>query len=124
MANVLIVEDEEGLLQMYKEKFEFEGFDVLGAHDGKEGVEVALEEKPDVIVLDILLPKKKGTKVLKEVRESGRWGGEVPVVMLTNLDTNDDILDAVAKYEPSYYFIKSNTELDDITDKVKELLNK
>ncbi len=122
MKKILIVEDEKMLAEMYKDNFEQEGFEVLSAFDGEEGLEMALKETPDLVILDILLPKKEGTDVLKEIRESGEWGSNAPIIMLTNLDSRDYILDAVNKYSPSYYFVKANIEIGEMTNKVKELL--
>ena len=123
MIKILIVEDEKMLAEMYKDKFEHEGFEVLSASDGEKGLKIALEEKPDILLLDVLLPKKEGVEVLKEVRESGRWGKSVPIIMLTNLDSSNYILDAVNKYSPSYYFIKANVELAEIVKKARELVS-
>ncbi len=120
---ILIVEDEKMLLEMYKDRFEQEGFEVITAKDGEKGLKMALEKRPDLLVLDILLPKKEGTDVLKEVRESGDWGKTVPIVMLTNLDSKDYILEAVERYQPSYYFLKVNTELNDMVEKIKQLMS-
>ncbi len=119
---ILIVEDEEMLSEMYAERFGYEGFETIMANDGEEGLKKALGEKPDLIILDILLPKKEGVDVLKDIRESGGWGRGVPIIMLTNLDCNDYVLDAIEKYSPSYYFIKSNIELKEVVEKVYELL--
>lgn len=68
---VLIVEDEEDLLQLYKNILHKEGFEVLAAIDGKTGMRLALERQPDVILLDILLPEMDGIKVLRELRSKG-----------------------------------------------------
>lgn len=122
MKRVLIVEDEKMLAEMYSDKFKHEGFEVLLADDGEKGLKMALEEEPDILILDILLPKKEGVDVLKEIRESGDWGKKIPIIMLTNLDSSDYILDAVNKYYPSYYFIKANVDLNEIVNKTKELL--
>ncbi len=119
---IIIAEDEKEISEMYKDKLKQEGYDVLCTYDGKKTLEIAKKEKPDLLFLDILMPKKEGFEVLKEIRESGDWGKKVPVVMLTNLDADDDILDSIAKYHPSYYFIKANIKIDEIVSKTKELL--
>ncbi len=120
---ILIVEDEKMLAEMYAERFAHEGFEILLAEDGEKGLKLALKEKPDLIILDILLPKKEGVDVLRDLRESGNWGKSIPIIMLTNLDCNDYVLEAIEKYCPSYYFIKSNIELKEVVSKVHELIS-
>ena len=73
MKKILIVEDEEIMLKALVEKFSSEGFEVVQAIDGEEGLKKALCEKPDIILLDILLPKMDGMAVLKKLRED-TWG--------------------------------------------------
>lgn len=104
------------------ERFEQEGFKVFAAKDGEAGLKMALEEEPTIILLDILLPKMDGMQVLQKLRESGDWGKNVPVIMLTNLDANDKIIERVAKDKPTYYLIKSDWSLDKIVEKVNERL--
>src|SRR4029434_9391598 len=77
---VLIVEDEEGLIEGLEHNFKFEGYDVLTARNGSEGLKLALKQKPDVVVLDIMLPEKDGFTVLKELRQRHR---DMPVLVLT-----------------------------------------
>ncbi len=123
MKNViLIVEDETYMLNALTEKFRNEDFYVLQAKDGQEGLEIALKEKPDIIILDLLMPVKGGMETLKDLRESGEWGEKVPVVILTNLDSSDEILKGVTEWSPSYYFIKSDIDLKEVVRKVKEML--
>ncbi len=123
MKNViLIVEDETYMLNALTDKFKNENFHVLQARDGREGLKVALREKPDIIILDLLMPTKGGMETLKDLRESGEWGKKVPVVVLTNLDPNDDILKGVTEWLPSYYFIKSDIGLREVVERVKEIL--
>ena len=65
MKKVLIVEDEEGLLEGLSHNFKYEGYEVLTAKNGQEGLRMALKQKPDLVVLDIMLPEKDGFTVLK-----------------------------------------------------------
>ncbi len=120
---ILIIEDENLMLEALTDKFEKEGFNVLQAKDGQKGLEMALDEKPDAILLDIILPKKGGLKMLGELRESGEWGSNVPVIILTNLGTDDATLVEVVKESPSYYLIKSDVKLKEVVEKVREVLS-
>jgi two-component system alkaline phosphatase synthesis response regulator PhoP len=86
---VLIVEDEEGLIEGLEHNFKFEGYDVLTARNGSEGLKLALKQKPDVVVLDIMLPEKDGFTVLKELRQRHR---DMPVLVLTARNFEADVL--------------------------------
>src|SRR5688572_22045586 len=86
---VLIVEDEEGLLEGLEHNFKYEGYEVLKAKDGTEGLKLALKQKPDVVVLDIMLPQKDGFTVLKELRQRHR---DMPVLVLTARNFEADVL--------------------------------
>src|SRR4030095_3837570 len=86
---VLIVEDEEGLLEGLEHNFRYEGFDVLTAKNGTEGLKMALKQKPDVVVLDIMLPEKDGFTVLKELRQRHR---DMPVLVITARNFEADVL--------------------------------
>ncbi|MBN1362302.1 MAG: response regulator transcription factor [Sedimentisphaerales bacterium] len=89
MRTVLIVEDEPAMLRGLKDNFEAKGYYVLTASDGKQGLETALKEKPDLIVLDIMLPELNGFEVCSHVRERGL---EMPIIMLTAKDQESDIV--------------------------------
>jgi DNA-binding response OmpR family regulator len=89
MRTVLIVEDDAAMLRGLKDNFEAKGYYVLTAIDGKEGLETALKEKPDLILLDIMLPEINGYEVCSGVRERGL---EMPIIMLTAKDQEADIV--------------------------------
>lgn len=124
MKKILIVEDEPALLRVLSDKFTNEGYSVLEAKNGLTGLKVSLEEKPDVILLDILMPELDGMEMMRRLRESGDYGKKVPVVILTNLDADEKITWAVAKDEPAYYLIKSNVDMDEIAEKVEQAMGK
>ncbi|MGH7740473.1 MAG: response regulator transcription factor [Candidatus Eiseniibacteriota bacterium] len=86
---VLIVEDEQDLLEGLAHNFKFEGYDVLTAKNGAEGLKTALKQKPDVVVLDIMLPEKDGFTVLRELRQRHR---EIPVLVMTARNFEADVL--------------------------------
>lgn len=122
MKKILIVEDEPALLRVLSDKFTNEGYSVLEAKNGLTGLKVALEEKPEVILLDILMPELDGMEMMRRLRESGEYGKNVPIVILTNLDADEKITWAVAKDEPAYYLIKSNVDMDEIVEKVGQAI--
>ncbi len=123
MKKILIVEDEPALIRVLSDKFTNEGFSVLEAKDGLTGLKVALEEKPEVILLDILMPELDGMEMMRRLRDSNSYGKNVPIVILTNLDADEKITWAVAKDEPAYYLIKSNVDMDEIVNKVTQSLS-
>ncbi len=86
---VLIVEDEEGLLDGLAHNFRFEGYEVLTAKNGQEGLKLALKQKPDCVLLDIMLPEKDGFTVLKELRQRHR---DIPVLVMTARNFEADVL--------------------------------
>jgi two-component system alkaline phosphatase synthesis response regulator PhoP len=86
---ILIVEDEEGLLEGLAHNFKFEGYEVLTAKNGQEGLRLALKQKPDCILLDIMLPEKDGFTVLKELRQRHR---DIPVLVMTARNFEADVL--------------------------------
>lgn len=118
MAKVLLIEDDNLLIKLYKSKFEDEGFQVISAIDGIQGLELAKKEQPDVILLDILMPKLNGLSVLENLKhdESLR---SIPVIMLTNL--NSEELISLLK-GASEYLIKAKTDPSDVVNIVRQHL--
>ena len=117
---ILIVEDENLMLEALKEQLEREGFIVSAAKNGNDGLAIALEQKPDLILLDIIMPKMDGLEMLKHLREND-WGREVEVLLLTNLNTAAKVAEAV-EIGVHDYLIKSDWTLSGIVDKIKEKL--
>ena len=89
MKKILIVEDEEGLLDGLAHNFRYEGYEVLTAKNGQEGLKLALKQKPDAVLLDIMLPEKDGFTVLKELRQRHR---DIPVLVMTARNFEADVL--------------------------------
>jgi len=118
---ILVVEDDQALSRIYHEKLSESGFEVKDALDGDEGLELALKEHPDLIVLDLMLPKIDGMTVLRKLRDD-EWGRNVPVIIFSNLEENDVRLKDVTKYEPAYYLLKSDYTLLDLVLKIQEVL--
>jgi DNA-binding response OmpR family regulator len=121
---ILIVEDEASQRKALVDKFTHEGFRVVEAKDGKDGLNVARKELPDVILLDIIMPKMDGMTMLKILREDNAWGKKVPVIMLTNQSADDRVNNEILENEPAYYLVKANWSLNDVVEKVKECLSR
>jgi len=120
-TKILIVEDEEIMLRLLGEKFWANGYDVLVARNGKEGLDMAIKDHPDIILLDVKMPVMDGITMMKKVRED-TWGKDVPIIILTVLDPDDKILKEIGTYESSYYLVKGNVNLDDLVHKVEDRL--
>src|SRR4029077_16941779 len=118
---VLIVEDEALLLQALVDAFGAEGFSALGAVDGQEGLTVAREQHPDIILLDVIMPKMDGMAMLKELRTDS-WGKAVPVIILTNLSDYRTVADALG-HGVHDFLVKSDWEINDVVAAVKQKLD-
>ena len=117
---ILIVEDEKPLREILVDNFKGEGFFVLVATNGEEGLKMALLEHPDFILLDIILPVMDGMTMLKKLRED-EWGKEAKVMMLTNLSDPEKVSQALE--QGSYdYLVKTDWHIDEVVQKVKEKL--
>lgn len=118
--SVLLIEDEEMLANMYETKFKNEGYKIRKALDGETGLKLAQEEKPDIILLDIIMPKLDGFSVLKKLKEDGKLKN-VPVVLLTNLGQDEDI-NKGQSLGVAGYLVKANLTPAEVVEKVKEYL--
>ena len=117
---VLIVEDEAPMQLALNDILVFEGFSVLEAKNGEEGLEMALKEHPDLILLDILMPQMNGLVMLKKLRED-EWGKKAEVIILTNYDEKEYV--ATALENNTYdYFIKTDIKITEVIKKIKEKL--
>ncbi len=109
---ILIVEDEAPLAIALGNTLEQEGYTVLTAHDGEEGVRMALANHPDLILADLKLPKIGGIDMIKQIR-SDTWGEKAHVIILTNV-SNPSTLEEAMKVGAFYYFVKSDSSMADI----------
>lgn len=117
---ILIIEDDVSLLDVLGEGVSGSEFDVLKEINGEDGLRTALEKKPDLILLDLIMPKMDGMTMLKKLREDD-WGNSVPVIVLTNLSSPEEISKTV-DMGVSNYLIKSNWRLEEIIKKIKQVL--
>ncbi len=117
---ILVVEDDEHLRRALVEKLAREGFSVCEAENGAEGIEVALRERPDLILLDIVMPKVDGLTMLSHLRKDA-WGKSAKVIMLTNLSDEESVMKSLneAAFD---YLVKADWKLEDIVRKIRERL--
>lgn len=101
MKKILIIDDEEAILAMYKAALETD-FSVFLAKNGLEGIEIAKKEKPDLIYLDIIMPKMNGLDVLKQFKEDKELA-EIPIVLLTNLPKEASAEKAISLGAKDYF---------------------
>lgn len=118
---ILITEDEKSLSSALKQRFEKEGFEVEVAEDGEICLEKVHEFGPDIILLDLLMPKVKGEEVLEKLQENEETS-QIPVIVLTNLSEMKNISEVMDRgvYD---YLIKSDEPLEHIVEKVKSKLS-
>lgn len=120
---ILIVEDEMAILNVLADKFTLEGFEVAVAKNGQEGLKIALENHPDLILLDIVMPIMDGMTMLGELRKD-LWGKDVSVIFLTNLSDASRVLQSLDQ-GVNDYLVKSDWKIKDIVEMVKgKLKNK
>jgi two-component system alkaline phosphatase synthesis response regulator PhoP len=117
---VLVVEDETALRNVLRDNLTWSGFKVIEAKDGKEGLEKALEERPDIMLLDIILPHMNGMAVMHELRKDS-WGKDLPIILITNLSANQKIVDGVIEDKPVFYLEKAGWSIREVIEKVKTL---
>lgn len=118
---ILLVEDDPVLLKMYVEKFTFEGFKVSTAKDGEEALASVGIQIPNIVLLDIMLPKMSGTDFLEKLRQTPK-GKDVPVVVLTNL-AEDEEKEKARKYEVKEYLVKAMQTPEQVVEKIKKYIN-
>lgn len=119
-VKVLIIEDEKILGEMYRDKFIEAGFEVVLAETAEEGIEAIREEKPSLILLDILLPRTNGIGFLEWFKKEKNFSS-IPVVAFSNFDDLQTKREA-AKLGVKDYLIKTNYTPQEIIDKVKSYL--
>ena len=119
---ILVVEDEESMLDAISDYLETQEFVTITARDGEEGLGIALKEHPDLILLDILMPKMDGMIMLQKLRQD-EWGKGAPVIILTNVSPNtNSVINSVLQNKPAYYLVKSDVKLEGIIEKIKDVL--
>jgi len=120
---ILIIDDDFFIRDIYATALNSEGFEVITAENGEEGLQKVFDKTPDLILLDILMPVEDGLTMLQKLREKNNYGKNVPVILLTNLSAgNEDIVKKIAETEPVYYIVKSTLTPQQVVLKVKEII--
>ncbi|MFA6028058.1 MAG: response regulator [Patescibacteria group bacterium] len=117
---ILLVEDDAFLARMYQSKLENQNFTVYAAGDGAEGIKLAQEKAPDVVLLDILLPKVDGWGVLKALKKEEKTKN-IPVILLTNLGQKEDVDKGLAMGAVDY-LIKAYFTPSEVVEKIKKVI--
>lgn len=120
MTKIAIIEDDPVISQMYRMKFEADGFDVQMANNGQRGVELVKSFRPDIILLDILMPEMNGAEALEDIR-SQKWGQQIPVIVLTNLGP-EEAPKKLKKLNVHSYIVKADLTPRQVVDRVKDAL--
>jgi len=120
MKRILFIEDERTLQKTFKDLLEKESFEMISAFDGKEGLSLIKTEKPDLILLDLILPGVDGFEVLKRIKVDEEIK-EIPVIILTNLEDTVDINRAL-ELGATTYLVKANYSPKEVLEKIKKAL--
>ncbi len=119
---ILVVDDEKALRNALKEKLVSEGYEVSEAKDGVAGLKKALAEHPDLILLDVMMPKMDGVEVMEKLQED-KWGKSAKVIMLTNVSDPVRVAEATETGSNNMtvydYMIKSDWKLEEVVERVK-----
>jgi len=120
MKKIVIIEDEAALQDALKKAFSGAGYEISQAFDGEEGVALIKSVHPDLVLLDLVLPKKHGFEVLEEMKNDEAIKN-VPVLVLTNLEESTEVMKAI-ELGARGYLIKANYALKEVLAKVKDIL--
>jgi DNA-binding response OmpR family regulator len=121
-TKILLVEDDPFLLSMYSVKFELENFTVVTAEDGEKGLSMAKKDDPDIILLDIMLPKMDGFEVLKELKKDDITKN-IPIILLTNLSQKKEVSQGLSLGADDY-LIKAHFMPSEVVEKIKKIIKK
>lgn len=121
MKKILFIEDESTLQKTLGTVLTKEGYQVVSALDGEIGFRMAKKEKPDLILLDLILPKMNGFDVLKSIKAEETIK-EIPIIVLTNLESMEDIQKAL-DLGAATYLVKANYSLEEVLEKINKTIN-
>ncbi|MDO8265990.1 MAG: response regulator [Candidatus Saccharibacteria bacterium] len=120
MSKIAIIEDDVAISQMYRIKFEAEGYIVETAENGKLGLELVEEMKPDIVLLDLMMPEMSGDEMLQKMRAT-EWGRDIKVIILTNMGESE-APDSIKQLNVRAFILKANMTPRQVAELVKEQL--
>ena len=121
MSKIAIIEDDPAISQMYRIKFEAEGYDVDTAENGKIGLELIEDMRPDMVLLDLMMPEMDGEEMLRELRKKD-WGKNIKVIILTNMGESE-APDSIREMKVEAFILKANMTPRQVAELVKEHLS-
>lgn len=121
MTKIAIIEDDSVINQMYRMKFEAAGFDVATASDGEAGVAMVKKFQPEIILLDLQMPRMGGAEALQVIRKSD-WGKDIPVIILTNLGEEEAPAE-LKKLNTHSYIVKAELTPSQVVSRVRDALS-
>ena len=120
MKKILFIEDEATLQKTFGDVLQQKGYKVINALDGEIGLRLAKSEKPDLILLDLILPRIHGFDVLKRLKQDPETKA-IPIIVLTNLEGIQDI-DKVIELGATIYLVKTQYKVEEVVEKIKKIL--
>lgn len=122
-SKILIIEDDNFLADIYKTKLELEGFKVLLTSDGEKGLKIIQTKNPDLVLLDVLLPKLDGFAILETIKKEDSPVKTIPIILLTNLGQKEEVHKGL-RLGAADYLIKAHFKPAEVIEKIKKILNK
>jgi DNA-binding response OmpR family regulator len=119
---ILLVEDDPMIVKMYQRKLIADGFELSLAFNGEEGLAALSKSRPDIILLDIMMPKMDGFEMLKKVKHDELWK-DIPVVILTNLSDHPEDRKKSQQLGAADYWVKANISLKELSEETRKILN-
>lgn len=120
---ILVADDDPSMIQVLTDKLAGEGFIVVVASNGQECLELAEKQKPDLMLLDLMMPAMNGMEVLEKIRAMDEWGKTIPVIVITNIDPDESVVRRITKAKPYFFYSKGIFNLDEMAIKIKEALD-
>jgi CheY-like chemotaxis protein len=120
-GKVLLVEDDKMIARTYIRKLALEGFRIAAASNGEEGLAALEKDRPDIILLDIMMPKMNGIETLKRIKANPAYK-DLPVVILTNLGDRDEDVEKCKELGAEDYWVKANIPLRVVIERIRKIL--